>query len=358
MVRISDACEVLPSNEEKAERVPEFELKDEEPQILPEKDVVSQTPDEQALRVDQIVRNYLQMKQTSCGSGEAESPAGDRCKAMMEVVFKENGKWSISKVETEHNHSLHAVSPGDGSTKMELSIGMVFDSVEAAKSFYYGYGDKIGFRARTGSNRRSAGKGFLIMQRFLCWRGSYPLKRQNLETSTGKRKRGPYRKRGKLLEKLGEKKDGDEDVVEVVDVDRLAEKVAVAYDNFGSDIESRPSVKSSADCGGVEIESRALVKSTVSSDARSTPPLVVKNGGLPPSTSVSAQSKLLRELGVRVYRYSSDEKRDIILRYLMKKNNRQSGERTIKVEFLAVLILAIVMILIQNFDIHVSLGSE
>ncbi|KAL0911107.1 hypothetical protein M5K25_019220 [Dendrobium thyrsiflorum] len=335
MFRISEPSEVPSSNQEKVEEDVEMEVKDEEALARAEEGLVGQPPDEQALRVAQIVRTYLHMKKTAeggeGGGGDAESPAGDRCKAMMEVVLKENGKWSISKLETEHNHSLNAASPGDGSTKVALTIGMVFDSVEEAKAFYYGYGDKIGFRARTGSNRRSVGKGALIMQRFLCWRGSYPLQRRNLETSTGKRKRGPYKKRSKLLDELEEKKDGDGDVVEVVDVDSSAEKIGVADDDFGVYVESRPSVKGSigGDCAA-EIENRALVKSTASSETTKTPASEMKNGGQPPATSVSAQSKLLRELGVRVYRYSSDEKRDIILRYLMKKNNRQSGERTIK----------------------------
>jgi hypothetical protein len=50
---------------------------------------------------------------------------------------------------------------------------MEFDSVHDAKGFYYGYGDAAGFKARTGSNRRSAGTGAMIMQRFLCCRGNY-----------------------------------------------------------------------------------------------------------------------------------------------------------------------------------------
>ncbi|PKU65844.1 protein FAR1-RELATED SEQUENCE 7 isoform X2 [Dendrobium catenatum] len=335
MFRISEPSEVPSSNQEKVEEDVEMEVKDEEALARAEEALVGQPPDEQALRVAQIVRSYLHMKQTAEGGeggcGDAESPSGDRCKAMMEVVLKENGKWSISKLETEHNHSLNAASSGDGSTKVALTIGMVFDSVEEAKAFYYGYGEKIGFRARTGSNRRSVGKGALIMQRFLCWRGSYPLQRRNLETSTGKRKRGPYKKRSKLLDEFEEKKDGDGDVVEVVDIDSSAEKIGMADADFGVYVESRPSVKGSVggDCAA-EIESRALVKSTASSETTKAPASEMKNGGQPPATSVSAQSKLLRELGVRVYRYSSDEKRDIILRYLMKKNNRQSGERTIK----------------------------
>ncbi|XP_020598484.1 protein FAR-RED IMPAIRED RESPONSE 1-like isoform X2 [Phalaenopsis equestris] len=330
MAHTSETSEVPPGNQEKVDGDVEMEVKDEGTLPPSEVDVIGQPLDEQALRVAEIVRSFLQMTQTA-GSSGAESPAGDRCKAMMEVVLKGNGKWTISKLESEHNHSLIDASSGDGSSKMAFSIGMVFDSVEAAKASYYAYGDKMGFRVRTGSNRRSAGNRTLVMQRFLCWRGSYLMQRRNLETSTWKRKRGPYRKRGKQLEEVEEKKDGDGDLVEVVDVDSFSNKVCVADDDFGAHVESRPSVQSSEGGDfGAEIGSSALMKSTVSSDDTRTPGAEVKNGGQTSATSVSAQSKLLRELGVRVYRYSSDEKRDIILRYLMKKNNRQSGERTIK----------------------------
>ncbi|KAK8961489.1 hypothetical protein KSP40_PGU010093 [Platanthera guangdongensis] len=345
----SEASKTLPNVQKMAEGDAEMVVKDEvlqtppeELRATPEKDQalhgeVHAPPEEQALLVSQILRNYLQIKDTAVGDGGAESPADERCKAMLEVVLKEDGRWSVSKLETEHNHSLNISSNGDNGSKAALSIGMMFESVEATKDFYYGYSVEIGFKARTGSNRRSAATGDLIMQRFLCCRGNYPLQRRNLDTSILKRKRGPYNKRGKLLEDVDEKKDGDCDAVEVVDVDSSPEKRGVEGQCFDPKAETRPSAKSSegGDCGA-EVESRALVKSTASLETAAD----VKICGQPPATSVSSQSKILRELGVRVYRYSSDEKRDIILRYLMKKNNRQSGERNIKVEFLDMLALS------------------
>ncbi|KAG0500739.1 hypothetical protein HPP92_000811 [Vanilla planifolia] len=264
---------------------------------------------EKAQRVAQMMRNYLHMKHT-VSSGGREEQLSDRCQAMMELVLKENGKWTVSKLETEHNHTLNCFS-AFGVGQVEPSIGMVFDSLEAAKTFYYDYGKKMGFRSRTGSNRRSASTGALIMQRFLCCRGSYPLQRRSSETSVGKRKRGPYKGRGgKVFDELAQNEDVDGDVI---DVDGLAEKGAMAGCEAGAEVDSRPFMNGIASFGDTKTDA-----------------VEVKNGGLPPTTSVSAQSKLLRELGVRVYRYSSDEKRDIILRYLMKKSNRQSGERTIK----------------------------
>ncbi|PKA50151.1 Protein FAR1-like sequence 5 [Apostasia shenzhenica] len=268
--------------------------------------------DERALRVAQIMRSYLQMKQTA-GSGSiddhAELPAGHRCKAMMEVVLNDDGKWTISKLETEHSHPLCYGDGGDGGNrKVAIFIGMVFESVEDAKGFYYGYAEKMGFSARTGSNRRSALSAALIMQRFVCWRGSYPLQRRNSQASTGERKRGSYRRRD-----LEEKKGSDGNQFDVIEVDSSVEKGGVNCGESGVEVESMPFVKNlSSSANGRGVESH------------------LKNGGESSTLSVSAQSKLLRELGVRVYRYSSDEKRDIILRYLMKKNNRQSGERTIK----------------------------
>jgi len=47
----------------------------------------------------------------------------------------------------------------------------------------------------------------------------------------------------------------------------------------------------------------------------------------------SDQSRVLRELGVRVSKYNSEERRDIILKYMMKKNSRQGVERPVKVKF-------------------------
>ena len=68
---------------------------------------------EYALRVAYIMRSYLSMREAGvAGAGqgpptrEAAVPAGDRCKAMVEVVRKEHGMWTVSKLVMEHNHEL------------------------------------------------------------------------------------------------------------------------------------------------------------------------------------------------------------------------------------------------------------
>uniref|UniRef100_A0ACD5XCQ6 Uncharacterized protein n=1 Tax=Avena sativa TaxID=4498 RepID=A0ACD5XCQ6_AVESA len=146
-----------------------------------------------------LSRGYLSLRQAGAASEEDEpspapaGPPGDsRCRAMMEVVRKDGadagGKWKVSKLVVEHNHELEAAAPGgEASASASASasaalpalpaLGMEFDSVHDAKGFYYGYGETAGFKARTGSNRRSTGTGTMIMQRFLCCKGNYPYKR-------------------------------------------------------------------------------------------------------------------------------------------------------------------------------------
>jgi len=106
----------------------------------------------------------------------------------MEVTRKEHGKWRVSKLVIDHNHPIERGA--DSGTLPEL--GMEFDLVEAAKGFYCEYGEKNGFKARTGSNRRSAGSADLIMQRFLCQKGSYL--KSKCDESSSKWKRGAHRK--------------------------------------------------------------------------------------------------------------------------------------------------------------------
>ena len=107
---------------------------------------------------------------------------------MMEVVRKEHGKWRVSKFVIDRNHSIER---GADSGKLP-ECGVEFDSVDAAKVFYCEYGEKNGSKARTGSNRQSAGSGDLIMQRFLCQKGSYL--KSECEESSSKAKRCAYRK--------------------------------------------------------------------------------------------------------------------------------------------------------------------
>ncbi|URE40039.1 FAR1 DNA-binding domain [Musa troglodytarum] len=57
----------------------------------------------------------------------------------------------------------------------------------------------------------------------------------------------------------------------------------------------------------------------------------VKDGGKINPAANTSQSQLLRALGVRVYRYTEEERRDIILKYLMKRTNRAGIKRPTKV---------------------------
>ncbi|CAL9041233.1 unnamed protein product [Musa banksii] len=140
------------------------------------------------------MRSYLLMRQVGTpghGQPPAPPPQEGRCKAMMEVVRKEHGSWMVSKFVAEHNHGLlpgHVLPGGGQGVVLAPAVGTEFESVEAAKTFYYGYGEKLGFKAQTGSNRRSAGSRALIMQRFLCWQGNYLIYRSSI-SSVGKRKR-------------------------------------------------------------------------------------------------------------------------------------------------------------------------
>ncbi|URE40036.1 FAR1 DNA-binding domain [Musa troglodytarum] len=193
-----------------------------------------------ALRVAYIMRSYLLTRQVGTpghGQPPAPPPREGRCKAMMVVVRKE-----------------HGTGGGQGAV-LAPAVGTEFESVEAGRTFYYGYGEKLGFKARTGSNRRSAGGGALIMQRFLCWRGTHLIYRRSSFSRVGKQKRGPYKKRAH----------------------RLVQEVAAAK--------------------------------------------LRKIGML----------RRLSKLRAQLRRYTEEERRDIILKYLMKRTNRAGIKRPTKV---------------------------
>jgi hypothetical protein len=52
-----------------------------------------------------------------------------------------------------------------------------------------------------------------------------------------------------------------------------------------------------------------------------------ETGGSKAGPSSSHPSHLLRELGIRVSRYTHEERRDIILRYMQKRSGRQAVNR-------------------------------
>ncbi|XP_028557014.1 protein FAR1-RELATED SEQUENCE 5 [Dendrobium catenatum] len=285
---------------------------------------------EYALRVAYIMRSYLH---TRPGSGSADvaasgevSAGGDRCRALMEVVKKETGRWFVSTVVLEHAHSLTPPPDPAGTvagSRLVPAVGMEFDSISMAKAFYYTYSEKMGFKARTGSGRRSRGNPSLVMQRFLCSKGNCPLSGNSAGQSMVKRKRGPYRK---ITSNTGN--DGNLDsAAEVFLGETCAEEAGVAGDEMRIEGQSGQPEK-------IETfqEKDGMTKPSVSdSDLGSNVAAVGMDGQKPPLGGIPAQSRLLRELGIRVSRYTHEERRDIILRYLRKRNNRQVVDRSVKV---------------------------
>lgn len=291
--------------------------------------------------------------------------AGERCRAMMEVVAKDGagGKWKVSKLLVEHNHELQ-VAPGDVVATVP-AVGMEFDSVDAAKGFYYGYGERVGFKARTGSNRRSVGDGEKIMQRFLCWRGNYANRSKGKDSDVGneavevvdgagvvaamgKRKREPYKtknsnpgkKNAEVIEvekdvRLGDAKNGLELRNEmgsrrgrskkgVVDGESVVEfevEKVVAEDAAASDGDDEEEDEGEGDQEGMEEEVEVEVKE--------------KRGRGRPRKAVTEDDALkahvLRELGVRASQYNNEERKKILNKYRSKRQSRPASSRPTKI---------------------------
>lgn len=154
--------------------------------------------------------------------------------------------------------------------------------------------------------------------------------RKPSDTNTKKRKRGPYKSRGGKPYEEVEMKGGD--IVDLIEVDSSSEKTAVAGEDHGTvEVGSSPPIKEAAplEMDAVQIGSPPIIGTM----------LWGADDGKGKSTEKASQvastttSKLLRELGVRVYRYTNEERRDIILKYMMKRNNRQVSEKPAKVNF-------------------------
>lgn len=301
-------------------------------------------------------------------------PPGERCRAMMEVVAKDGagGKWKVTKLVVEHSHELQ-VAPGDVAATVP-AVGMEFDSLDDAKGFYYGYGERVGFKARMGSNRRSVGDGAKILQRFLCWKGNYVNNKKSkckdnsdagkeaeevveatsaaAAAAAGKRKREPYKTRSRnpgnnteVIEvekgvglggaenglelqngrrssrgrsKKAEVEHGEEPVVGFE-----AEK-AVAEDASDGDGEEG---EGEEDQEGVEEEVAVEVKE--------------KRGRGRPRKAVmeddALQARVLRELGVRASQYNNEERKKILNKYRSKRQSRPASSRPTKVNSLDLL---------------------
>jgi FAR1 DNA-binding domain len=254
---------------------------------------------EYATRVAQVMRTYLNggaVGQTASSSrGPSGSADGECCKVMMEVVRTKHCKWVVTKLDNEHNHvteqnlgeeNSNLQKLGDESIATVPTIGMEFESVEAAKVFYSEYGEKTGFKTRTGSNRRSANSGALTMQRFVCYKGDY-------KTGTGSnagRMRRLYRK--KLTET-----DEDGPVAKRTRGSRSKVEV-IALQSSGEDEEE-----------------------TESDEGRAGKGKKGKKGKKKKKVASGAGGSLLYRL-IRVPHHNNEERRRILLKYLNKRRNR------------------------------------
>ncbi|KAJ6831234.1 protein FAR1-RELATED SEQUENCE 5-like [Iris pallida] len=100
------------------------------------------------------------------------------CKAMLEVIRRGDEKWVITKLVKEHNHEVgmpsrvHYIAT-EGEGELEPYIGMEFESLEIAKTFYYAYASRVGFEARVRQSRRSLHDESLKMLKLVCSKHRY-----------------------------------------------------------------------------------------------------------------------------------------------------------------------------------------
>lgn len=107
------------------------------------------------------------------------------CKAMLEVIRRGDEKWVVTKLVKEHNHEVglpsrvHYIAT-EIEGEMEPRIGMEFDSLETAKTFYYAYASRVGFEARVRQSRRSLHDESLKMLKLVCSKHRYHSGRENI----------------------------------------------------------------------------------------------------------------------------------------------------------------------------------
>lgn len=235
-------------------------------------------PDLSSNPIDEPVETTIEDGSKRIEPGSSAATGGVQCPAGMDVVRTDDGRWTVSKVVLEHSHDdLLSLEVGPTSGLLP-AVGMEFESVAAAKAYYSAYGEKLGFKVKMGNGKRSQGARILLMQGFICEKG------KSDGSETVKKKRGTCKKR--------DQNEVDQDMV-----------------NDGS-------VSNSDD--------REDGDKFDSSRGKGDKVPLVNNPG---------QSKLLRELGIRVSRYTHEERRDIILKYMQKRSSRQVVNRTTKVVY-------------------------
>ncbi|KAM0924887.1 hypothetical protein ACQ4PT_004771 [Festuca glaucescens] len=322
-----------------------------------------------------LSRGYLSLRQAGAASEEDDpppAPAGppddSRCRAMMEVVMKDGadagGKWKVSKLVVEHNHGLQAAAPaGEASTATAVpALGMEFDSVHEAKGFYYGYGETAGFKARTGSNRRSAGTGTMIMQRFLCCRGNYSYRRgkskdldaakevedgavgneEGMARACKKRGRKPGKKTTQVIE--AEKgvvatasTENGQGVPGRMDLRRGRGKKDVVEKDVDSVVEPLEENGEAADVaqdGAHDADGDDADGNAVENEMEKVMEIKEKRGRGRPRKAVTEGSALQAcassDLGVTASQSTNDERKKILNKYLSKRQSRPASGRPAK----------------------------
>ncbi|KAL6893974.1 hypothetical protein ACP4OV_008072 [Aristida adscensionis] len=288
----------------------------------------------------------------------AAAAAGEPCRAMMEVVAKDGagGKWMVSRLVVEHSHELR-VAPGEVAATVP-SLGMEFDSADAARAFYCGYGERLGFKARPGASRCAVGGGEKFMQRFLCYRGNFPNRRskgkdsdevmeaEEVEEGAGaaalKRKRAPYKTRAR---KPGAK---NAELIEFdKDVGKAGPENGVEMPNWRGRGRSKKGVveKDGESVVGLEVEGDKAQDGYVASDGHEDDyegmeeeiqlQVKEKRGRGRPRKAVTddnaLQARVLRELGVKASQYTNEERKKIVNKYLSKRQGRPASCRPTKI---------------------------
>uniref|UniRef100_A0A1D1ZGT2 Protein FAR1-RELATED SEQUENCE n=1 Tax=Anthurium amnicola TaxID=1678845 RepID=A0A1D1ZGT2_9ARAE len=139
------------------------------------------------------------------------------CKAMLEVIRKGDGRWIVTKLVKEHNHEVgmpsrvHYIAT-EGEGPMEPYLGMEFDSLEMARTFYYAYASRLGFEARVRQSRRSLHDESLKMLKLVCSKHRYHSGRENHEDGKGGQSQDPSKDGCDALFEII-RKDGDKWVV-------------------------------------------------------------------------------------------------------------------------------------------------
>ncbi|XP_062196309.1 protein FAR1-RELATED SEQUENCE 9-like [Phragmites australis] len=105
------------------------------------------------------------------------------CNAMLEVLRRGDNKWVVTKLVKEHNHEVglpsrvHYIAI-ETDAVVNPYIGMEFESVKSAKTFYYSYASRVGFEARVRQSRKSQDES-LKMLKLVCSRHRHHSGREN-----------------------------------------------------------------------------------------------------------------------------------------------------------------------------------